>query len=121
MNIAAPVRYMDLQKGSAFDLRQYITHDFYLMARKFGFGLITVMTEQAIEAAIVSKKSMRRIIIKNLLLLALVQICSFEILSAHAEDDAQRQRREEQRRASARDHRQGLTCLGQDVDRNHNM
>ena len=52
MNIAAVVRYMDLQKGSAFDLRHYITHDYYQMARKYGFGLITVMTEQAIEAAV---------------------------------------------------------------------
>ena len=53
MNIAALVRHMDLKTGGAFDRRHYIMHDYYVMAKKYGFGLITVMTEEAIGVAVI--------------------------------------------------------------------
>ena len=49
MNIATTLRYVDLQKGDAWDNRYYIMNDYSLMANKYNIGLIAVMTEYDIE------------------------------------------------------------------------
>ena len=45
----------------------------------------------------------------------------FVVLAAHAEDHAQRHGGEEHRRAAARDERQGLARLGNQIDRHHDV
>lgn len=42
MNIATVLRYVDNNTGGPWDFRYYIMHDFYLLAEKYGFGLVTV-------------------------------------------------------------------------------
>ncbi len=49
MNIATTLRYVDLQKGDAWDHRYYTMHDYTLMANKYNIGLTAVMTEYDIE------------------------------------------------------------------------
>jgi putative glutamine amidotransferase len=49
MNIAAVLRYVDMQRGEVWDDRYYITNDYMLMAKKYGIGMTAIMSEQAIE------------------------------------------------------------------------
>jgi len=49
MNIATTLRYVDLKEGGNWDHRYYIMNDYPLMARKFGAGLVAIMSEHDIE------------------------------------------------------------------------
>lgn len=49
MVIATTLRYVDLKAGGAWDNRMYIMHDYLLMARRYGVGLMAVMAEQDID------------------------------------------------------------------------
>lgn len=49
MNIATTLRYVDLEKGDAWDKRYYTMHDYNLMANKYGIGLVAIMSEYDIE------------------------------------------------------------------------
>jgi len=49
MILANTLRYMDTGAGGAWNQRYYIMNDYMLLAQKYGVGMISVMTEQAIE------------------------------------------------------------------------
>ena len=52
MNVATILRYMDTKHGTFFDYRYFIMHDYKLMADKYGIGMMAIMSEQMIDAAV---------------------------------------------------------------------
>ena len=52
MNIATILRYMDTEKAPFFEQRYYIMNDYKLMADKYGIGMMAIMSEQMINAAV---------------------------------------------------------------------
>ena len=49
MNIAVTLRYVQIGQSGPWKDRYYILNDYYLMAKKFGVGMIAVMSEYGIE------------------------------------------------------------------------
>ena len=49
MNIATVLRWADLKSGGPWDFRYYIMHDYYLMAEKYGVGLVAIANTNDME------------------------------------------------------------------------
>ena len=52
MNVATILRYSDKKAGTFFDERYYIPHDYKLMTDRYGIGMLAIMSEEAIAAAV---------------------------------------------------------------------
>ena len=52
MLLATTLRYMDLQKNTRFDQRFFTTKEYVTMAECYGFGLLAVMNEGGVAAAV---------------------------------------------------------------------
>ncbi len=54
MNIATALRYQDFKTGGPWDFRYYIMHDYYIMAEKYGVGLVAISNTNDMEKICVS-------------------------------------------------------------------
>lgn len=52
MNVATILRYMDTKANGYWDRRYFIQHDYKLFADQYGVGMLAVMSEEAIPAAV---------------------------------------------------------------------
>ena len=52
MNVATILRYMKTKANGYWDHRYFIQHDYKLFADKYGVGMLAVMSEEAIPAAV---------------------------------------------------------------------
>ena len=52
MNVATILRYLDTKANGYWDQRYYIMNDYKLLANKYGVGMMAIMSEEAIPAAV---------------------------------------------------------------------
>ena len=52
MNVATILRYLDTKANGYWDQRYYILNDYKLLANKYGVGMMAIMSEEVIPAAV---------------------------------------------------------------------